>query len=432
MAKLSARPSRGGGGAITFTAVRVVVTLAVTLVISQFYRTTLAAIAPELMHELHLSAGELGVASSAFFLAFAAMQIPVGMLLDRFGPRRTVPSLLVLAVTGAVVVARSDGFALLTIGQVLLGAGCSGIFMGGLVSVARWFPADRFATVAAAVVAFSNTGGLLSATPFSAVVEAIGWRASFLALAGVTAFLALAIVALVRDAPPGHPFHERPPEGLGGALRGVREVLTNRRIWPLLAMSFVSYPAILAVRSVWAGPFVHDVYGLDGVARGNVLLLISVAMIAGLLAYGPLDRVFDTRKRIIVWGTLATIPTLVILAAVPHLEPWQATALLVLFAFLGSNYVQIQPHGKAFFHERLVGRVMTALNLASFTGIATFQAVTGFILGAFPVSEAGTYPPEAYRAMFAFLAVVSALALFAYARSKDVRPSTERGGPDSR
>ena len=414
------------------TAFRVVVTLAVTLVISQFYRTTLAAIAPELMHELTLSAGELGLASSAFFLAFAAMQIPVGMLLDHFGPRRTVPSLLILAVTGAITVSQADGFAFLATGQALLGAGCSGIFMGGLVAVARWFPPDRFATIAAAVVAFSNTGGLLSATPFSAAVAAIGWRASFLALAGATALLALAIIALVRDAPAGHPFHDRPPEGLAEALGGVREVLTDRRIWPLLVVSFVSYPAVLALRSVWAGPYVHDIHGLDGVARGNVLLLISIAMIAGLVAYGPLDRVFDTRKRIVVWGTLAAIPALVALAAVPSLEAWQATALLVLFAFLGSNYVQIQPHGKAFFHERLVGRVVTVLNLSTFTGIATLQAVTGFILGAFPESDAGAHPPEAYRAMFAFLAVVSAVALAAYAWSADVPPSTERGGGPAR
>ena len=410
------------------TAFRVVVTLAVTLVISQFYRTTLAAIAPELMHELRLSAEALGLASSAFFLAFAAMQIPVGMLLDRFGPRRTVSSLLILAVIGAITVSRADGFALLATGQVLLGAGCSGIFMGGLVAVARWFPPDRFATIAAAVVAFSNTGGMLSATPFSAAVEAIGWRASFLALAGATALLAFAIIALVRDAPSGHPFHDRPPEGLAGALRGVREVLTDRRIWPLLAVSFISYPVVLAVRSVWAGPFVHDVYGLDGVARGNVLLLISVAMIAGLITYGPLDRLFDSRKRVIVWGTLASVPALVALAALPWLEAWQATTLLVLFAFLGSNYVQIQPHGKAFFHERLVGRVVTVLSLFTFTGIATLQAATGFILGAFPESVAGAHPPEAYRAMFAFFAVVSVVALAAYAWSTDVPPSSERGG----
>ena len=108
-----ARPGRGGPGAVALTAFRVVITLAVTLVISQFYRTTLAAIAPELMHELTLSAGELGLASSAFFLAFAAMQIPVGMLLDRFGPRRTVPSLLILAVTGAITISQAEGFAFL-------------------------------------------------------------------------------------------------------------------------------------------------------------------------------------------------------------------------------------------------------------------------------------------------------------------------------
>jgi MFS family permease len=112
---------------------------------------------------------------------------------------------------------------------------------------------------------------------------------------------------------------------------------------------------------------------------------------------------------------------------VPQLAVWQATALLVLFVFLGSNYVMIQPHGKAFFPEHLVGRVVTVVNLSTFTGIATLQAVTGLILGAFPENEMGAHPDEAYRAMFAFFAVVSAVALAIYARSTDVPPSTERG-----
>ena len=404
---------------------RVVLCLALVLVISQFYRTAVAAIAPELMRTLALAPESMGAISAAFFLGFAAMQIPVGLMLDRFGPRRTVSAVLVVAVAGALTFATAEGAAGLVLGQALLGIGCSGVFMGALVATARWFPPARFATVAAVIMATSNTGNLLSATPLAAAAEAVGWRGAFLALAGLTALLALLVVLVVRDAPPGHARESRAPESLGAALRGLLEVLRDKRLPPLLAMACIAYPLILVLRSLWAGPYLSDIHGLEGVALGDALLIMSVAMIVGIVSYGPLDKLFDTRKGIMLWGGLATLAVLGVLAAVPGLDRTEALVLLVLLAFLGSNYVMTMPHARAFYPERLVGRAVTTVNLVTFVGVAVWQALTGLIVGAF--AAPGEPAPEiAYRAVFAFLAGVLALALMLYRRVEDVPPSRDR------
>jgi MFS family permease len=128
------------------------------------------------MRDLSLTPEQLGLVTSAFFITFAAMQMPVGMMLGQFGPRRTVAGLLLFAVLGALQFSHARGFGGILAGQLLLGLGCSGVYMGGLVAAARWFLAARFAKVAAFIVAFSNTGTMLSATPLLAAVDAIGWR----------------------------------------------------------------------------------------------------------------------------------------------------------------------------------------------------------------------------------------------------------------
>ena len=408
------------------TALRVVATLAFTLIVSQFYRTAVSPIAPEVARDLSLTHEQLGFVTSAFFISFAVMQIPVGMLLDRFGPRRTVSCLLFFAVLGALQFAHAEDFTGILAGQLLLGLGCSGVFMGGLVATARWFPPDRFATVAAFIVAFSNTGTLLSATPLLAAVEAIGWRGTYVALAAFTGALAGLVYLSVRDAPPDHPFHERRRETLREVVAGTAAVFRDRRLLLLLPMAFVSYPAMLVVRALWAGPYLAEIHGLDGTARGDVILYMSMAVVGGILIYGPMDRRFDTRKWVVVAGSVVTIGLLIALALLPGAPLWLAAGLLVCFILCTSHYVLVVPHGKAFFPERLVGRTVTAINLVVFAGVSILQAATGVVVGAFAPTVDGSAPEIAYRAVFAFLALCMLVALALYLRSEDVKPSEER------
>ena len=203
---------------------------------------------------------------------------------------------------------------------------------------------------------------------------------------------------------------------------GVREVLGDRRMRLVLIMAFVGYPTTATIHGLWGGPYLHDALGLDGVGRGNVLLAMAGGLIVGMLGVGTLDRIFDTRKRLVTFGALTTAALLTVLALAPTPTPVVATLLFGALGVIGAYVIVILAHGRAFFPERLVGRALTAINFAAFMGVAAMQVATGFIVGAFPTSE-GAAPEIAYRSVFGFLALMIAIAVAIYRRVEDRRPS---------
>jgi MFS family permease len=398
-------------------------------ILSQFYRSAIAVIAPDLTRELELSPEALGVLTGAFFLASAAMQIPLGVLLDRFGPRRIVPSLLVASVVGAVLFASAESATGLTSGQFLIGLGCSGVFMGGFVVFSRWFAAEHFATVTSVSIAISTFGLLLSGTPLAAVVNQVGWRTAFLATGAVTAMLALGVFFVVRDAPAGHPFYSRTAETFGAALRGVGEVMTDRELHRILPLAFTSYASVITVRGLWGGPYLAHVHGLGPIERGNVLLVMSTATLIGMLAFGPLDRLLDTRKLPILVGGSSAVSALLALALLPSPPLWLATLLFCALGGFIAYFGLMLAHGRALFPDRLVGRAITVINFSAFVGVGFAQVSTGFLIGWFPAEVDGTQPEAAFRLVFGFLAVMLAASLGIYTRARDVRPSEGRREP---
>lgn len=401
--------------------------LSAVFIMSQFYRSTIAVIAPDLVREMPMSAETLGLVSGAFFVAMACMQLPVGVLLDRFGSRRVIPALLTIAVAGAVIFALGTAPGWLILGQFLVGIGCSGVFMGGLSVISRWFPVDRFSTIVGVTIAISIFGILLSATPLAAAAEAVGWRGAFLASAGITAALALVVLLVVRDAPRGHPFHADRRETLAATLAGAGQVLRDRRVHRLAALALTGYGATMTVRGLWGGPFLTDVYGLDAIARGNVLLLVSVGFLVGTLSYGPLERLFNSRKRVVLAGGACSVTLLALLSLLPAPPLTLVVTLLIAHGVVAVFYILLLAHTRSLFPDRLVGRAFTAINFANFVGVALLQTASGVLVGLFP-EVAGAPPAEAYRAVFGFLAIVQAAGLTIYAGVRDAPPRGDAGG----
>jgi len=402
-------------------ALPIVASFVVVTVISQFYRSAVAVIAPDLAAELALSPEELGIVGGAFFIGIAAMQVPVGVLLDRFGPRRTTPALLIMAVAGAVLFARAGGFAELVAGQVLIGMGCAGVFMGALVTVSRWFPPHRFVMAGAFIMAISGAGLLLSATPLAWAAEWIGWRNAFLGVAAATAVFGTVVLVLARDAPPDHDYHRQPRENLRAVIAGLREVLGHRDIRYVLALAFVAYSTMFAIRGLWGGPYLADVHDLGSVARGNVLLFMSLGTIAGGLSFGSLESRLGHPRPLALGGAAITVVVLAVLALVPRLPLPAVTALLTLLGFGGAYTVLLIAHGRALFPDRLVGRAMTMVNFANFVGIGMVQITSGLIIGAFPPGPDGVPPEAAYRTVFGFIAVTLVVAALLYSRARESR-----------
>ena len=400
-------------------AARMLAVLCAAFMASQFFRVSNAVIAPELMRTLSISSEAMGVITGAFFFAFGIMQIPTGILLDRFGPRRTMSGLFVIAAAGSAVFATAEGTAGLVAGRALIGVGCAAGLMGMLVAIARWYPPERFAKLSSMVYVVGGAGVLFATTPLAAAADTIGWRGAFWAMTGITLGFAAMLFAMVRDAPPGREV-ESAGETFGEMLGGVREVCRNRQLWHVCAIQFVNYGSIIAVIGLWAGPYLNDIHGLQGVARGNVLFVINVSMLAAVIGYGVVERRLHSRKRAIAGGSVASAAILLVLAFWPGIGSWPAIALLVAFAVTSGHVMLNHAHARAVLPDHLVGRGLTLQNVAVFFGVATMQSVTGLIIGRFTqVGEAA--PDIAYRSVFGFLAVMIVVSLALYLPVRDIR-----------
>ena len=374
-------------------------------VLSQFYRAFLAVLAPVLKTDLGASAEDLASASGLWFLVFAAMQVPVGAALDRVGPRLTAAVLLLVGAFGAAVFAMASGPTGIKVAMALIGVGCSPVLMAGYFIFARSFSPAIFGTLAGAMVGIGNLGNIGSSLPLSAAVDAFGWRATVWGLAAVTALIALLIAALVRD-----------PARVSHAQRGtLLDLLRMRALWPIFVMMALCYAPVAAVRGLWVGPYYADVFGANADQIGQVTLAMGLAMVAGSFAYGPMERLIGSRKRLILAGNALVLAALLALWLWPLAGGWTTLALLVLFGFAGSSFPMVIAHGRAFLPTHLVGRGVTLLNLFGIGSVGILQFVTGRLHAA-----TTTPPAEApYAAIFLLLAITLAVALAIYATSRD-------------
>lgn len=375
--------------------------------ISLFYRGMLAVIAPELSLELMLNESMLGLLASAFFISFAIAQIPCGILLDRFGGRLTVAGFLWIAVCGTLLFSVADSYYPAILAQVLLGVGCAPIFTGTMLFIGRRFAPLRFAYITALVIAIGSVGDLLGTTPLAMLADALGWRNSLRLMALITALIAiLCLFGLSSDKPPAS------NETLRHMLQGMGRILRIRPLWPLLPMFLVSYAVLMAIRGVWSGPYLADLYGSDATERGFILMAMSVAMAVGTFMLGLLDRRFQNTKAVVmISSVLATFP-LILLALYPAESTYVAMWAFITLGLFGFNYPLLMSHSRTFLSSKYLGRGMAVLTAASFIGVALVQAGSGWLLKWAATQQVS--PAEQYQVLFVTLAIMMAIATLIY------------------
>jgi predicted MFS family arabinose efflux permease len=299
------------------------------------------------------------------------------------------------------------------------------MLIGSMVVISRWFPPDRFSTLTAMVMFIGLLGNLAATSPLAWASEAIGWRAVFGAVVVFIAITTTAVWLVVRDAPPGHPFLARTPEPPREMLKGLVEVLRNPLLKPILALNFCNYACTFTVQGLWGGPYLREVHGLSPIEAGNVLFVAVIAYQAGMLTFGPLDRLLDTRKWIAIGGSLAIIANLSILALASHPPIWVPIGAIVGIGFFSAASTMLMTHGRGIFPDRLIGRGIATMNTSVMLGVACMQTFSGIIIGAFEPLADGARTEAAYRTLFGVLTVVLTVAVAIYSRSQDVKPSEE-------
>lgn len=396
--------------------------LASTTILSQFFRAALAVIAPELIRDLSLSPRMLGLANGGFFAALLVAQVAVGLAFDKIGPRKTVATLSVLMTTGAAMHALADDGQMLVLARLVTGFGCAASFMSALVLVSAWMPPARWSTGLSWVFGSSQLGILMAGAPLAIAADLIGWRHAFLLTSLLSALVGVCFFVFVRDRPPGAPPAAHASADQPGALEGLRQIVAIPGILPVFALFGVAYAAVATVSGLWAGPYLKDIFGLDAKARGLILTAMAALQMASVLVAGPLDRVFNTRKWLIVAGASATLLILATLSVVPRPSFALALTLLLVMNITTAYNTLLLAHMRGHFPNHLAGRGATTGNIAQLCGAALLPILTGFIPGLFPDGDHG-YAAEAYRLIFASLAVALALGLAIYVRyARDIKP----------
>ncbi len=392
----------------------------VLAILSQFFRSSNGVIAPELMHDLNINAEELGITSSTFFIVFALLQIPIGVFFDRYGVRWVLPLMLLVGVAGSWVFALAHSLAFLVLARFLIGFGFAGLMVGSLVVLAHWHSPARFTGAMTLLFAAANAGSLLATLPLAAATEWVGWRLTFFGLGALTAILALLLFIVVRDEPPGEVRQRQRPESLYESVRGLVEVVRLPGLARILPLVSIAYASTITILGLWGGPYLHDVYGLDGVARGNALSVMAMAMIAGTLAYGPFYQRLGTFRGVVIGGGVTTGLLFLLMAPLAEAPLATSLALLVALSFVGAYSLVVMAHGLALVPPSLAGRGTTTLNASLMGGAAVLQGVTGGIIGS--VSAWFGTATSGYSALFVFLGVLTLVAVAIYRRAPEVAP----------
>ena len=374
--------------------------------LSFFFRNVNAVISKDLAQEFDLTPSDLGFLTSMYLLAFAAFQLPLGVLLDRYGPRRVVAALLCVAAAGALVFALARDFTMLSIGRALLGLGVSAGLMGAIKAFTLWFPLSRLATLNGLYLAAGGIGGLSATAPAEALIGPFGWRALFFVLFGLSLLASLLVFFVVP---------EKPLPGSGQTLRsqiaGFNRIFASSRFWRIALPLVICHGAYLALQGLWLGPWLYDVAGQARTSVGRYLFITALAYTVGSVFFGVtsdrLARAGVSRMSVFKLGLGISLAMYCLIAAGVQTG---LAAILVVYGFTTISAALAYPLLTVLFAPEMTGRVNTASNVLMFAMAFGFQWAIGAVLPLYPMAE-GQYAAQGYSTALFSLAALQIAAL---------------------
>jgi MFS family permease len=393
-----------------------------------FHRVAPAVITRELAAEFGLTAAALGNLSAFYFYSYVAVQVPTGMLVDRYGPRRILTTGAVLAAAGGMLFAGAHTLALVQLGRLLVGASVGVAFVATMKLSTHWFSATRFATIAGVALGTGLVGAISAGAPLRWLADAYGWRAVLLALAAVTAVLALAIWTVVRDDPEERHYasflsrsaHRDTQRSMTGGLARVLRVPNVRLVF--FVNGALTVP-LLTFAGLWGVPFLTTHYGYSTAMAAAYCSLMLMAWGIGGPVMGALSDRYGRRKPLYIAGTAVMSAGCAILFIVPGLPTF---ALVALFAVTGvaSGAIMIGfAYAKESVPAALAGTTGGVSNMGNMIGGMVMQPAVGWVLDRMWQGELAqglpTYHFGAYRAAFALMLVWLVMAILLAALTRE-------------
>lgn len=398
---------------------RVLAFFSLGFLVSYIFRGVNLGFAPYLTRELGLTAGDLGLLTSFYFLGFACAQLPAGILLDRFGPRRTECALLMLAVAGSLVFAWAPGMVGLAAGRAMIGVGVSVCLGAAIQALSMWFPLSRMPLLNGLVMAIGGLGAVVVGAPLSWMLSWTDWRTISVGMAAVSFGMAVLLWFGVPDA------RRQGKESFAEQLRGTRQILGSERFWRVVPLTLLNQGIFLAVQTLWVSAFMRDVQGLPAAESARLVSVIGFAMMAGCVGAGWAARHLEHRGiSLYAFAAFGMIGFIVVQLLLMARLPFMPLALIWgAYGVFGSSGILTYAMLARRFPDALIGRATTAMTLTVFLATFVFQLGIGFVLDIFPVT-AGRYPASAHLIVWAGLVALQVLAAIWYLMEK--RPQAAR------
>lgn len=393
-----------------FLAGRIFLPFALGYYLSYLLRTVNAVISPDLTRELGLSAADLGLLTSMYFFAFGLAQIPVGIALDRYGPRRVEAALLLLTAIGGVLFATGESLPTLASGRGLIGMGVSACLMAGLKGFTQWYPREKLASMTGYIMSSGALGAVTASAPLEAALPFLGWRGAFWLVAALAAGVAALIFFSMPEKDESHETGD-----LQHALRGVGEVLTARTFWGFAAQSAFFTGGFMALQGLWAVPWLMEVNDYSRALAADHLFWLNIGMLAGQLAIGawamPLATRGITPLRIMQIGLFISMLVEVLIIA----ETGSTLALWCVLGAVSATGAQMYGIMSGLFAPHLTGRVTTSINLMAFVGAFAVQWGLGGLLDT--LRAGGIDAADSLRIAFVILLVAQVLSFIPLSRA---------------
>lgn len=364
--------------------------------LTQASRAVLSVVGPVLAVQYGLSASQLGLLSATMFAAYCLWQLPVGLLLDLYGPRRVQTAMALVAAAGFAAFALADGMTGFMLARAVMGIGVASGLMAVLKANSQWFARHQVAAVTGIAMVVAGSGGLAVTAPANAVLPLIGWRGIFWALAGLAVLGALACWASVREPPPVAA--ARRPR-LAEAVAVIRAIYGNRVFWRFTPSVILLTIINFSYQSLWAGPWLRDVAGLGASERASVLFLYALGLMSGAFLTGQLATRLQARGWPAMTVPFACAFGLMAVQLALIAGPRDAVLAAMLWVAL-PFFASAGPAGYAaiaqIFPVEQMGRVSTAINTITLAGAFALQTTIGAILDLWPRTASGGWASAGY------------------------------------
>jgi MFS family permease len=400
-----------------------------------YHRVAPAVITRELMAEFGLSAAALGNLSAFYFYSYVAVQIPTGLLCDRWGPRKVLATGAALTALGTLLFALAPSVAYANAGRLAIGAAAGVAFVAMLKIASHWMAPRRFAFAGGMALLIGALGATLAGAPLRIAVDAFGWRAVMATSAALAAVVALAIWFVVRDDPAERGYASYFPEqahdaGAGSIAAHLRTVLGYRNSWLLLFIPGALSGLILAVPGLWGVPFLVTQYGFTTREAAAMASVMLVSWSAASVFYGPLSERIGRRKPLYVAGILLMMAFWATVIFVPELPRSTLIALLIAASVSAGVVVLTFAWAKESVPPRVGGAVSGIANMGMMLGGMVMQPLIGFALDRFwsgrTVEGVRVYDFAAYQAGFSLVLAWGALSLVLLAFARETRCRQQR------